>query len=309
MSENQICRNCGCEVSGNYCSECGQRTSTHRLGWKSLAESFASTFIGDEAYGLQGINMRKSALETWWAILTQPHVAIPEFISGHRRKYFNPVAILLLLSTLYSVFYYLIDREYTPLASADQGFLLWCMNTYRDYAQLHPAVQFLIGLPFFTFALKTVFRKRTDYKFVEMLYVGIFLSIFEISLMLVLLPIELRLTHSPSPRLAVLLPHVLYNAFVFRNMFRLKWGGALLRSLYNELLYFVYFGLTLFAVVFTILFCIYFTSPETFRELNEETTIEKGSPEAEGPALRETADASEEAPLPTKAGTDTLRFE
>lgn len=60
--------------------------------------------------------MRKGAATTWLSILFRPHRVIPEFIAGRRRKYFNPVAILLLLSTFYAVVFLLVGKEYTPLA-------------------------------------------------------------------------------------------------------------------------------------------------------------------------------------------------
>ena len=76
MPKHQLCRNCGYEIDHNYCPACGQRTTTDRLTWASLAESVSSTFIGDEAYGLRGINMRKGAVMTWLAILIHPYASV-----------------------------------------------------------------------------------------------------------------------------------------------------------------------------------------------------------------------------------------
>lgn len=118
MPKHQLCRNCGHEIDHNYCPACGQRTTTDRLTWASLVDSVSSTFIGDEAYGLRGINMRKGAVMTWLAILIHPYVSVSEFILGHRRKYFNPVAILLMLSTFYAVVFALVSKEFTPTARA-----------------------------------------------------------------------------------------------------------------------------------------------------------------------------------------------
>ncbi|MFR4237588.1 MAG: hypothetical protein ACLT1W_16180 [Alistipes onderdonkii] len=42
-----------------------------------------------------------------------PYVSVSEFILGHRRKYFNPVAILLMLSTFYAVVFALVSKEFT----------------------------------------------------------------------------------------------------------------------------------------------------------------------------------------------------
>ena len=166
MPKHQLCRNCGYEIDHNYCPACGQRTTTDRLTWASLAESVSSTFIGDEAYGLRGINMRKGAVMTWLAILTHPYASVSEFILGHRRKYFNPVAILLMLSTFYAVVFALVGKEFSPTARADYPLFRWLICSYYDYATLHPAANMLLMLPFYALAMKTVFRRLYDLKYV-----------------------------------------------------------------------------------------------------------------------------------------------
>ena len=67
----------------------------------------------------------------------------------------------------------------------------WLICSYYDYATLHPAANMLLMLPFYALAMKTVFRRRSDLKYVEYLYIGIFLSVFEITLMILALPAEL----------------------------------------------------------------------------------------------------------------------
>lgn len=219
--KHQLCRNCGHIVEENYCPSCGQRTMTHRLEWKSLAESVTSTFIGDEAYGLRGINMRKGLVMTWLSILIQPYVSISEFLHGHRRKYFNPVAIALMLSTFYSVVFLLADKEFSPKAAQGQSFFVWLAYSYIDYATLHPAANMLLSLPFFALGMKTVFGKISDLKYVEYLYIGIFLSIFEMTLMVLTLPAELLVPWYSSFYMQTL-PVFIYSAYVCWRLFGLK---------------------------------------------------------------------------------------
>ena len=230
MPKHQLCRNCGHEIDHNYCPACGQRTTTDRLTWASLVDSVSSTFIGDEAYGLRGINMRKGAVMTWLAILIHPYVSVSEFILGHRRKYFNPVAILLMLSTFYAVVFALVSKEFTPTARADSPLFRWLICSYYDYATLHPAANMLLMLPFYALAMKTVFRRRSDLKYVEYLYIGIFLSVFEITLMILALPAELFIPWYSSFYMQML-PVFIYTGFVFRKLFGLKKKGAVLRTL------------------------------------------------------------------------------
>lgn len=275
MSKHQLCRNCGHTVEENYCPACGQRTSTHRLDWASLAENVTSTFIGDEAYGLRGMNMRKGTVTTWLAILFQPHKTITEYIAGHRRKYFNPVAILLLLSTFYAVVYALVGKTYTPLADDGQQLLVWLLFTYIDYASLHPAANMLLALPLFALALKTVFRKRAGLKFVEYLYIGIFLSIFKITLMILGLPAEL-LVEKYNTFYALTFPMFLYMAFVLWKLFGLKKRGALLRALVTEVLQYLYAAVAGILLLAAILTGYYLIAPDDFKQMSDgETKFER----------------------------------
>lgn len=277
--KHQLCRNCGSEVTGNYCAACGQRTNTHRLGWSSLTENFTSTFIGDEAYGLRGINMRKGTVTTWLSILFQPHVSIPEYIAGHRRKYFNPVAILLLLSTFYAIVFSLAGKPPTPLADGSQHLAVWLFYTYIDYSSLHPAADMLLMLPFFALALKTVFRRKAGLRYVEYLYIGIFLSVFEITLMIARLPLQAVLPRN-STFYTLELPTFLFTAFVLWKMFRLSKRSALLRTLLTLILHYVYAVTATILLMSGILTAYYLASPESLKnstESQKEILVEEGS--------------------------------
>lgn len=287
MPKHQLCRNCGHIVEDNYCPSCGQRTTTRRLGWMSLVESVTSTFIGDEAYGLRGIDMRKGAVMTWLSILFQPHRVIPEFIEGRRRKYFNPVAILLLLSTFYAVVFLLAGKSYTPLAAEGQPMWKWLFCTYIDYATLHPAGYLLLALPPFALAMKTVFRRKANLRYVEYLYIGIFLSIFEITLMILALPAELLVPWYSSFYMSTL-PSFLYMAFVFWKIFDLRKRGALLRTLLTSLMQYVYIFLLMFALAASLLGGYYLFAPEAFkRDFSMEQTAENGTESNEPSLLQE----------------------
>lgn len=264
MTKHQLCRNCGEIIAGNYCSACGQRANVDRLGWASLAESATSTFIGDEAYGLRGINMRKGLVMTWLTILCRPSVSISEFLRGQRRKFFNPVAILLLLSTFYAVVFTLVGKEFTPTAREGQHLFVWLICSYYDYATLHPAANILLTLPFFALGLKTVFRKKSDLRYVEYLYIGIFLAVFEMTLMILALPAEL-LVPWYNPVYMQTLPVFVYAAYVCWRLFGLKKKTAALRTFSAYLLEYVYMFLTALVTICLALGCYYMVAPGKFR--------------------------------------------
>lgn len=225
-----FCRNCGAEIAENYCPACGQRTTTGRLSWRTLLESITSTVVGDEAYGLRGINMRMGAVMTWWTILLHPVRSVREYIAGSRRKYFNPVAILLLISTVYMLLFHALGREYEPLVHAGDHWIVRTVHAFIDYCATHPAMKMLAQLPFYALALKINFHRRADMRFIEYFYVALFVSIFWLSLDLICLPVE-RLPWF-STYWIQLFPQFLYFGLTLRTLFGLTWTGTFFRTLW-----------------------------------------------------------------------------
>lgn len=268
---SQICRNCGNRVEGNYCSACGQRTSTHRLSWRSLVESFVSTFIGDEAYGLRGVNMRQGILLTWLSIIIRPARTISEFIAGARRKYFNPVAILLLLSTLYGVTFLLVGKTITPSNFSDGMLfnrfgdnLLHGISQFVDYARMHPAVTLLVMLPFSALALKLLLYRRCDMRYIELFYVGIFLSVFDLSLMVLQLPLELLMPDYNFFLLNMVLVFV-YETIAYKYLFPLSWWGSVWRTAMIGILQYVFAFVAAVGLFILLLGGVKWIAPEQLR--------------------------------------------
>ena len=87
--EYMTCKNCGCEVTGKYCSACGQPASTGRLNVKELLLSFWDVFTHAE----QGI------FKAVYTLTTKPAYFAMEYISGRRKKYFSPIKYLIVVVT------------------------------------------------------------------------------------------------------------------------------------------------------------------------------------------------------------------
>lgn len=75
------CLNCQEEISGNYCSNCGQRTSTKRITMNSVFENL-----------LMGIsNINRGFLYNLKALTLRPGATIMGYLEGKRIKLFHPV--------------------------------------------------------------------------------------------------------------------------------------------------------------------------------------------------------------------------
>lgn len=123
----------------------------------------------------------------------------------------------------------------------------------------------LLMLPFYALAMKTVFRRRSDLKYVEYLYIGIFLSVFEITLMILALPAELFIPWYSSFYMQML-PVFIYTGFVFWKLFGLKKKGAVLRTLLVDMLQYVYAFFAALGLLTLSLGIYYLVAPEKFKE-------------------------------------------
>lgn len=222
--KHQICRNCGQHVEGLYCSNCGQKNDVERLRLTTLAESFISTFVGDGAIGEKRRNVRYGFLLTLWSIIIHPGRTTEEYLEGRRRKYFNPVTILLLLSGFYAlvaVFLGVVDDTPTP---SDSQFISF-KNFIMAYSKSHPAMIHLFMLPFMALTYKWFFRRRSDLRYIEMVYIGIFTAIFAVTTNILELPFNaLPALHGISAYVTTIryVAMCWFAAVIFRTLFRVS---------------------------------------------------------------------------------------
>jgi hypothetical protein len=88
MNHSLKCLNCDQEVSGNYCYNCGQKTSTHRINFKHF---IAHDFL----HGL--FHIEKGMLFTAKESLFRPGKAAIDYIDGKRIRYYNVFYFILIL--------------------------------------------------------------------------------------------------------------------------------------------------------------------------------------------------------------------
>lgn len=83
-----ICLNCSTEFEGNFCPNCAQRASTRRFTFRQL---FTRDFLADT------FNFDRGFLHTCISMFYRPGYAIADYLSGHRKEYFNFIGFLLIL--------------------------------------------------------------------------------------------------------------------------------------------------------------------------------------------------------------------
>jgi len=85
------CLNCGSEVIGKYCHDCGQKVNVNRLSAKVLLEEIGHFFTHIEHY----------FLHTTKEFIIRPGKNSLDYLKGKRKKYQKPVSFFLVWTGLY----------------------------------------------------------------------------------------------------------------------------------------------------------------------------------------------------------------
>lgn len=146
-----------------------------------------STLVGEGFGGEKGSAPRFGVLQTLWRICTRPVSTVTEYLAGKTRKYFNPIALLLLLSAACAFAAHFLHVALVPAqALADTpenplaGFTRWFFSRLNE----NPALSLLFMAPLTALNARWIFRRVSRLGYVQYLYVEIFLGCISMTLSL-----------------------------------------------------------------------------------------------------------------------------
>jgi hypothetical protein len=111
MSHSTTCLNCEEKLNGNFCSNCGQKSDTHRITLKHF-------LFHDVLHGVWHID--KGILFTIKQAIIRPGQAALDYISGKRIKYYNVFYLILILIGL-NIF---LSNQYDKMAHTYFGTII-----------------------------------------------------------------------------------------------------------------------------------------------------------------------------------------
>jgi hypothetical protein len=85
------CENCGTQLTGRYCPQCGQPAIDYRRSFRHVIVDVLDSFF----------NLESRFLATIGFLVTRPWRLTNEFLAGHRVRYVNPLRLYLLASVLF----------------------------------------------------------------------------------------------------------------------------------------------------------------------------------------------------------------
>jgi Protein of unknown function (DUF3667) len=135
------CRNCGSGLTPQqrYCGGCGQKRGVERLTIVQLGHDFLHVLT----------HVDRGLFALLWPVLVRPGRVARDFIEGKRKRYFSPLAWLVIISGLFSA-----EVAVTGLYVFTPSY----RTKFVDLLEHHVNVAFLIQVPVLAFYCRLLFR-------------------------------------------------------------------------------------------------------------------------------------------------------
>lgn len=169
-----ICKNCEKECDGNFCPECGQKTSVGRLTVKSMVQNV-----------ILGIfNCDRGILFTVKSLYTRPGCMIGEYLEGKRARYFAPFQMLFVLAAIYLIFYNLFGLEKIEEYVFEKNKIGKFYVSMEQWMTKYIAFLWLSMVPLFSVMFRFVYGKRfrRRYNWAETFFINAYLQTQQIVL-------------------------------------------------------------------------------------------------------------------------------
>ncbi len=257
--EDKSCRNCGNEVIGNYCHNCGQKRDVHKLAWRSLFEELQKRWFGFD----------NNFARTFKDLTVAPGKVIGATIDGIRVRYIGPIGYYFLLITLFVLTLSFLDIDLSAMtkdisaAFSSEG----TPNQQQLQMELNQRIfsnfrlfSFLM-IPFFITATWLIFKNK-KYNFLESSVVTFYGQGHPMILSILAL-FGYKFFDWVHIQLYITPVSYLYFAFVCANFYK---GNKLWNFIKGLLVLILGLLLFMFAVML-ITFTVAFINPELFKGL------------------------------------------
>jgi hypothetical protein len=242
MTGNQAnnCKNCGAEVTSNYCEVCGQRTSVYKVTFKETIQDLLDSLFSVNAPLLTTLKM----------LIIDPGNILTEYLSGKRKKYYRPVTFFILMTFIYLVIRGII--KYDPFGSTilkvDDPSTSQLLTQARNFMLLNIdkllfAFVFSLGL-----LLKLFFYKKNS--LAEFLAIAFYLlGIYTLLTILNMFYIQYIDKTFQALHLITML---LYFIYAMVSFFKYKKVVVVIKSFFVYVLAFFFYGFLAFGLSFII---------------------------------------------------------
>lgn len=256
------CKTCEFDLaqSAKFCSNCGSKIVNDRLSLKGTWEEFIGPFFSWD----------NNFWRTFLGMFTNPKAVLEAYISGARKKYFQPFSYIVLYATL-AVFFY----KFFPMQSVidySEGFTngmnasnntqnvpQFDMSKFMDSMMNYYNFIVLSLLPLYALTSYLIFSKR-GHNFFEHLVFNSYIqtNLGYISLILQVIMVTLLEMNFMSYAYIYFLIFIVFTLYTLKKLYLLNFNQTLFSGIkYLVLFVLLYFGIiVVLSVIFGIIYAI-----------------------------------------------------
>lgn len=157
------CKNCNEKVLTKFCGNCGQSADTHEINFHFLIHEIQHSIF----------HFDKGIFYTAKLLFKRPGHTIREYIEGKRAKHFKPLAMVVLLATIYTfLMHYSKYIEITTklgVVNNDPKIAKQFLNPIKltEWVVGHLAIISLATLPIYALSTYVSFRGKKYFNFIQ----------------------------------------------------------------------------------------------------------------------------------------------
>lgn len=234
------CRNCNYDFDSPFCPQCGQKSTTPPLTYKSLAQSMLLSFG----------TIDRGILRTLIDLFIRPAKMSIEYIHGKRVTFFAPFQLLFILATFYMIIYYWsgASSDFSPpegldklISDKSQAFLTKSVRFFQN----NRGIIWAFCIPLQVIAFRRLYSTvRYRFTWVETCFIAAYffsqIIIVELTVFLLNLAIP-GLNFLNTNKLPFL--YLLLLSYDLKQLTGGTWMGNITKCLLSQLLFFLLLGL------------------------------------------------------------------
>jgi Protein of unknown function (DUF3667) len=232
--QSNLCKNCNHTFQGNFCSNCGQKATTHDIDFKFIVHEVPHS----------ALHLNKGIFFTIKEMSTRPGKTIKEYIDGKRVNHFPPLTYLLILT---STFIFIKSLQF---AFGYREIAVKRTSEFDQFLDKNILFVFLLLVPFYALIYK-LFHLKFRFNYWQLLVAQTFVIGHVIFIMLI--P-QILFFFFPETRNFLkgyfLLATIAFQIFTYYQLFH-ESHTKKLRLLFREVM--CYLVATLFSLAFTFL--------------------------------------------------------
>lgn len=157
------CLNCGESFEGNFCPNCGQKSTVQKITVPVLAEETFHFFT----------HLEKGFLYTTWNFIIRPGQTSLNYLAGKRKKYQKPISYFLIWTGIYIIIHNLVVNHY-HYQLTELSLVAYNLRDHANALLRKHFTLFLIPLVIVSSLIEYLLLGKPRFNFPEIVAVSIF---------------------------------------------------------------------------------------------------------------------------------------